>query len=209
MSTFAKDDEAEVLTFQIHDQNHRLSYRWLNFIMGVDRTNDTTIRYHEYIIFLRSLNVYFQSQITGLYMFSLSRQKEKHIVHPCWQIKHQILSTSIFSRLEPGQINRCDLFFLDCISWIGHPNFSTFFLNYFPADYHQPKFLLDSYALKRLEMLDSRGSDLYNWLDGDNHAVYIIHSWIGDSFLLKDPSTWLPPDQLTLAGVLPYFEDGE
>lgn len=152
----------------------------------------------------------FWSQITSLNTFNSSIQRAKHIVHPCWRIAHRVLTTSICDRLEPGQINRCELFFLDNVSHRRGPNFSTFFLdkydvvrqrtsgeiyireiiiiigrsvsldfpapNYISVDSRQPNFLLDCDTLKRMDMLEDRGNDIYSWLDGDKHAVYILPS---------------------------------
>ncbi|CAI9298079.1 unnamed protein product [Lactuca saligna] len=72
-----------------------------------------------------------------------------------------------------------------------------------------PNFLLDCDALIRMEMLLDRGTCMYSWLDSDRTAVYILPSWIGSSFDTDDPDTWLPPDQLTQAGVFPEFGDEE
>ncbi|CAI9294080.1 unnamed protein product [Lactuca saligna] len=70
-------------------------------------------------------------------------------------------------------------------------------------------FLLDCDALIRMEMLLDRGTLMYSWLDSDKAPVYILPSWIGSSFDTGDPDTWLPPDQLTQAGVFPEFGDDE
>jgi hypothetical protein len=191
--------------------------------MGVDRTNDTTIRSQAYVSFLRSHNMEFWSQITGLDTFNPSRQRAKHIVHPCWRTAHHILNTSIFGRLEPGQINRCELFFLYCMRHREESDFSTFLIykceavrqritgdihigglitiigrvvglnfpapDYLSVDHYQPNFLLDCYALERAKMLDCRGNEKYNWLDGDKHPVYILPSWVSNSFEPNDPKS--------------------
>ncbi|CAI9272110.1 unnamed protein product [Lactuca saligna] len=161
--------------------------------MGVVLANCTTPHSHEYISFLHFPNAHCCSQITSLDTFILSRQRAKHIVHTCWQIAHRVLTTTIFGRLEPGRV--VGLYF-------PAPD-------YLPFDNLKPNFLLDCYALERAEMLESRGNDLYSWLDGNKHPIYILPSCIGDSFLPDDPATWLPPDQLTPACVLPESEDEE
>ncbi|CAI9288458.1 unnamed protein product [Lactuca saligna] len=79
---------------------------------------------------------------------------------------------------------------------------------YIPVD-TPPNFLLDCDTLIRMEMLLDRGTRTYSWLDSDKAPVYILPSWIGSSFDTGDPDTWLPPDQLTQAGVFPEFGDDE
>ncbi|CAI9260563.1 unnamed protein product [Lactuca saligna] len=79
---------------------------------------------------------------------------------------------------------------------------------YIPVD-TPPNFLLDCDALIRMEMLLDRGTRTYRWLDSNKALVYILPSWIGSSFDTGDPDTWLPPDQLTQAGVFPEFGDDE
>lgn len=59
--------------------------------------------------------------------------------------------------------------------------------NYMPVDHHQPNFLLDCDALERMKMLEDWGNDTYNWINADKHAVYILASCIGDSFLPGKP----------------------
>lgn len=58
-------------------------------------------------------------------------------------------------------------------------------------------------------MLEDRGNNKYSWFDDDKISVYILPSYIGNSFDLEDHETWLPSDQLTPAGVLPNSEDNE
>ncbi|CAI9264914.1 unnamed protein product [Lactuca saligna] len=59
--------------------------------------------------------------------FNPSRKKDPYIIHPCWRIAHQILSTSIFGCHEPGKINTAELYFL-YRRW-SCPGFATFFLD--------------------------------------------------------------------------------
>lgn len=127
LSTFTRDDAAGVFTFHLQGQNHRLSYRQIDYIMGIG--HDITTLSHKYLSFLCSRYAHFWSQITSIYSFNPSRQRAKHIVYPCWRITHWILSTRIFNRLEPGKINRCELFFLSCmLEFLTRPDFSIFSL---------------------------------------------------------------------------------
>ena len=242
LSTYARDDDTEVLTFQLKGEHHRLTYAELDSIMGIDDPFRISPQSQEYQDFLRCPDANFWMQISGLPTFNPSRQRAKHIVHPCWRIAHRVLTTSIFGRLEPGQINRCELFFLRSMRRALPLSFSGFFLDkcdsirqrssgeifigglitiigravgldfpapeYIPVD-TPPNFLLDCDTLIRMEMLLDRGTRTYNWLDSDKAPVYILPSWIGSSFDTDDPDTWLPPDQLTQAGVFPEFGDDE
>ncbi|CAI9271176.1 unnamed protein product [Lactuca saligna] len=79
---------------------------------------------------------------------------------------------------------------------------------YIPID-TPPNFLLDCDALIRMEMLLDRGTWTYSWLDSDKTPIYILLIWIDSSFDPHDPETWLPPDQLTQAGVFQEFSDDE
>lgn len=81
--------------------------------------------------------------------------------------------------------------------------------DYLPVDHYQPNFLLDCFSLERAEMLESRGNDSYSWLDSNKHPVYILPSWVSDSFAYDDLDTWVPPDQLTPAGALLDSENAE
>lgn len=80
---------------------------------------------------------------------------------------------------------------------------------YMPIDRHQTNFLLDCDTLERMETLEDRGNNKYSWLNGDKTLVYILPSWISDSFDLDDADIWLPPDHLNPTGVLPDSEDEE
>ncbi|CAI9290949.1 unnamed protein product [Lactuca saligna] len=242
LSTYARDDDTKVLTFQLKGEHHRLTYEELDSIMGIDDPFRISPQNQEYQDFLRYPDANFWMQISGLATFNPSRQRAKHIVHPCWRIAHRVLTTSIFGRLEPGQINRCELFFLRSMRRALPLSFSGFFLDkcdsirqrssgeifigglitiigravgldfpdpeYIPVD-TPPNFLLDCDTLIRMEMLLDRGTRTYSWLDSDKAPVYILPSWIGSSFDTGDPDTWLPPDQLTQAGVFPEFGDDE
>ncbi|CAI9260507.1 unnamed protein product [Lactuca saligna] len=209
----------KVFTFQLKGEHHRLTYEELDSIMGIDDPLRISPQNQEYQDFLRYPDANFWMQISGLATFNPSRQRAKHIVHPCWRIAHRVLTTSIFGRLEPGQINRCELFFLRSMRRALPLSFSSFFLDkcdsirqrssgeifigglitiigravgldfpdpeYIPVD-TPPNFLLDCDTLIRMEMLLDRGTRTYS-----------------------DPDTWLPPDQLTQAGVFPEFGDDE
>ncbi|CAI9270328.1 unnamed protein product [Lactuca saligna] len=89
-------------------------------------------------------------------------------------------------RLEPGQINRWEIFIGGLITIIGRAVGLDFpDPEYIPVD-TPPNFLLDCDTLIRMEMLLDRGTRTYS-----------------------DPDTWLPPDQLTQAGYFPEFGDDE
>ncbi|CAI9263737.1 unnamed protein product [Lactuca saligna] len=182
LSTYARDDVAKVLTFQLKGEYHRLTYAELDSIMGVDDPDYTNFRSH--------------------YLQPKSTANQAHR-SPIWRIAHQVLTTSIFRRLEPGQINRCKLFFLRSLRCRLSLSFSAFFLDkcdsirqrtteeiffrglitiigpavgldfpapkYIPAD-NPPNFLLDCDALIRMEMLLAWGTRMYKFDDdeGDN-----------------------------------------
>ncbi|CAI9275979.1 unnamed protein product [Lactuca saligna] len=99
--------------------------------MGTNDTFNTEIYSHQWTQFKSVPNVEFWAQITSLPNFNPSRQKDPYIIHPCWRITHWILSTSIFGRHDPGQINILELYFLYFMSnrsW-SCPGFATFFLD--------------------------------------------------------------------------------
>ncbi|CAI9274367.1 unnamed protein product [Lactuca saligna] len=131
LSTYARDDTKGVLTFRLQGRQHRLTYDTLNTIMGTYDSHNTDIYSYQWTQFKSFPKVEFWTQITSLPNFNPSRQKYPYIIHPCWRIAHQILSTSIFGRHEPGQINIVELYFLDCMTsrrW-SCPTFTTFFLD--------------------------------------------------------------------------------
>ncbi|CAI9275491.1 unnamed protein product [Lactuca saligna] len=131
LSTYARNDTARVLTFKLQGRQHRLKYKKLNKIMGTYDIYNSDIYSHQWTQFKSLPNVEFWTQITSLPKFNPSRQKDPFIMHPCWRIAHRILSTSIFARHEPGQINTVELYFLYCMSrhrW-SLTDFTTFFLD--------------------------------------------------------------------------------
>ncbi|CAI9286872.1 unnamed protein product [Lactuca saligna] len=151
LSTYARDDDTEVLTFQLKGEHHRLTYEELVSIMG----------------------------------FFLDK---------CDSIRQR----------SSGEI-----FIGGLITIIGRAVGLDFpDPEYIPVD-TPPNLLLDCDTLIRMEMLLDRGTRTYSWLDADKAPVYILPSWIGSSFDTGDPDTWLPPDQLTQAGVFPEFGDDE
>ncbi|CAI9269347.1 unnamed protein product [Lactuca saligna] len=142
-------------------------------------------------------------------MFNPSRQRAKQIVNPCWRIAHHILTTSIFGRPSVS-IPQERFISGGIITIIGRAVGVDFpALDYLPVDHYQPNFLLDCFTLERAEMLEIRGNDSYSWLNGDKHPVYILPSWVSDSFAYDDPDTWVPPDQLTPIGALLDSENEE
>ncbi|CAI9268023.1 unnamed protein product [Lactuca saligna] len=131
LSTYARNDTARVLTFKLQGRQHRLKYKKLNKIMGTYDIYNSDIYSHQWSQFKSLPNVEFWTQITSLPKFNPSHQNDPFIMHPCWRIAHRILSTSIFARHEPGQINTVELYFLYCMSrhrW-SLTDFTTFFLD--------------------------------------------------------------------------------
>ncbi|CAI9303864.1 unnamed protein product [Lactuca saligna] len=58
---------------------------------------------------------------------------------------------------------------------------------YIPVDLLHPTFLLDFAALECMEMLQDWRNDGYIWLNSNKAPIYILPSWIGDSFDARDP----------------------
>lgn len=89
----------------------------------------------------------------------------------------------------------------------------AFGLEFLASEYvsidNPPNFLVDRDTHIRMRMLHSRGDETYSWLNNDKDVVYILPSWVSDSFILGDPHNWLPPEQLTPAGVLTDSKDDE
>lgn len=86
--TYARDDATKVLTFHLKGEYHRLTYVELDSIMGIDNPYYISPQLQEYQDFLCNPDAHFWMQISGLTTFNQSRQRAKHIIHPCWRITH-------------------------------------------------------------------------------------------------------------------------
>ena len=130
LCTYAYDVEQRWLTFDLLGQNHMLTFDQVNDAMGVDLNQGPladrfSLNYHEFKMEAKTQFYRYISRDTGEFN---SKKRDYWIVHPIWVLAHRILSTSLTSRRETGQLNSNELFIMYCMYKKYPVDFCDFFL---------------------------------------------------------------------------------
>ncbi|CAI9297302.1 unnamed protein product [Lactuca saligna] len=126
LTTFNPEEEAQTVTFQILGEKRSLPHRVVNALMGAPVDN----LYYQQDPWPGNFNEhYFWQQIINEPQYSSSSSKASSIIHPCLRLAHRVLTCTIFSRSEVGQISKAELFFLWCMTRENgpRPDFASFF----------------------------------------------------------------------------------
>ena len=119
-----------MLTFQLLQHNYVLSFNQVNEAMGVDLNRGPladrfSMAFYEFKKAAKSQFYHHISRDTGEFT---SYKRDYWIVHPTWVLAHRVLSTSLTSRREAGQLNSIELFILYCMHKKLPVDFCDFFL---------------------------------------------------------------------------------
>ncbi|KAL4554781.1 hypothetical protein LXL04_037386 [Taraxacum kok-saghyz] len=130
LCTYAYNVEQRWLTFDLLGQNHMLTFDQVNDAMGVDLhqgplADRFSLAYYEFKKEAKTQFYQYISRDTGEFN---SKKRDYWIVHPIWVLTHLILSTSLTSRRETGQLNSNELFIMYCMYKKFPVDFCDFFL---------------------------------------------------------------------------------
>ena len=130
LRTYAYDVDQRLLTFQLLEHNYELTFNQVNEAMGVDLNRGPladrfSLAFFE---FKKDARTQFYRLISRDSEEFDSYKRDYWIVHPNWILAHRVLSTSITSRREAGQLNSNELFILYCIYKEIPVDFRDFFL---------------------------------------------------------------------------------
>ncbi|KAL4570160.1 hypothetical protein LXL04_025811 [Taraxacum kok-saghyz] len=211
LATFSRDDNKRLVKFRLQGRLYCLSYEDLNGFMGCPTTGLVSHGQEDPAHGIEAVRLW--ETLTGNQGFYPNRNKAADILSPHFRVAHRILSSSIFSRLEPGSIFSSELFFLWCMTQRDglRPCFASYFLEKCSSinKQHSGPYLLNLSALKRTGAIRDFRESTYARIRGDLARHYILPCARVSAFSLQDPATWAPHSSFDALGNLIPEDGGE